>query len=280
MEDGRKKRLSHSEQEWKEKKASLKKEYDDLIAVNKKNGIITPQKVTDTYNARLAENDNAKAKRDADINKEALDEKVGEIRADGGKAEAAVVDVRNYEQVCAARDLAVEKFGSLDVVVNCAGGAEVRMCNAYHYGEFKDIPIDVYDWGIDVNLKGQLYLDHAAMIQMAEQKSGVIINIGSITGEEGCDTNVAYSSAKSGAMNGLTKSLALYGARYNVRVCCVSPGPVMTRPGMAAMKTLIGSAAEPKEIVDLIMYLASDKAAFITGINVLADGGRNIMRNK
>ena len=77
----------------------------------------------------------------ADINKEALDEKVGEIRADGGKAEAAVVDVRNYEQVCAARDLAVEKFGSLDVVVNCAGGAEVRMCNAYHYGEFKDIPM-------------------------------------------------------------------------------------------------------------------------------------------
>lgn len=216
----------------------------------------------------------------ADINKEALDEKVGEIRADGGKAEAAVVDVRNYEQVCAARDLAVEKFGSLDVVVNCAGGAEVRMCNAYHYGEFKDIPIDVYDWGIDVNLKGQLYLDHAAMKQMAEQKSGVIINIGSITGEEGCDTNVAYSSAKSGAMNGLTKSLALYGARYNVRVCCVSPGPVMTRPGMAAMKTLIGRAAEPKEIVDLIMYLASDKAVFITGINVLADGGRNIMRNK
>ena len=71
MEDGRKKRLSQSEQEWKEKKASLKKEYDDLIADNKKNGIITPQKVTDTYNARLAENDNAKAKRDADINKEA-----------------------------------------------------------------------------------------------------------------------------------------------------------------------------------------------------------------
>lgn len=71
MEDGRKKRLSQSEQEWKERKVSLKKEYDDLIADNKKNGIITPQKVTDTYNARLAENDNAKAKRDADIYKEA-----------------------------------------------------------------------------------------------------------------------------------------------------------------------------------------------------------------
>ena len=115
---------------------------------------------------------------------------------------------------------------------------------------------------------------------MAKQNSGVIINIGSITGEEGCASNVAYSTAKSGVMNGLTKSLALYGAKYNVRVCCVSPGPVLTRPGLAGMNTLLGRAADPQEIVDLIMYLASDKAAFITGINVLADGGRNIMRGK
>lgn len=215
-----------------------------------------------------------------DINKEALEKKVKEITDNGGKAAAAVTDVRDYKQVCAARDLAVEKFGSADVMINCAGGAEMRMLNAYHYGEFKDVPIDVFDWGIDVNLKGQFYFDHAVLQQMAKQKSGVIINIGSITGEEGCDCNVAYSTSKSGVMNGLTKSLALYGAKYNVRVCCVSPGPVLTRPGMAGMKTLMGRAAEPQEIVDLIMYLASDKAAFITGVNVLADGGRNIMRNK
>lgn len=138
----------------------------------------------------------------------------------------------------------------------------------------------MFDWGIDVNLKGQFYFDHAVLKQMAEQKSGVMVNIGSITGEEGCNASVAYSTSKSGVMNGLTKSLALYGAKYNVRVVCVSPGPVLTRPGMANMKTLLGRAAEPQEIVDLILYLASDKAAFITGINILADGGRNIMFNK
>ena len=59
-----------------------------------------------------------------------------------------------------------------------------------------------------------------------------------------------------------------------------SPGPVLTRAAMANMKTLCGRAAEPQEMVDLMMYLASDKASFINGIYVLADGGRNIMRNK
>ena len=215
-----------------------------------------------------------------DIDKEALDEKVNEIKAAGGKAIGIAADVRDYEQVCNARDAAVREFSSIDIMINCAGGAEMRMLNAYHYGEFKDVPIDVFDWGIDVNLKGQFYFDHAVLKQMAEQNGGVIINIGSITGEEGCASNIAYSAAKSGVMNGLTKSLALYAAKYKVRVCCVSPGPVLTRPGMAGMNTLIGRAADPQEIVDLIMYLASDKAAFITGVNILADGGRNIMRGK
>ena len=155
----------------------------------------------------------------------------------------------------------------------------MRMLNVYGT-EFPVTPIEVYDWGIDVNLKGQFYFDHAVLKQMREQRSGVIINIGSITGEEGCDSNIAYSASKSAAMNGLTKSVALYGGKYGIRCVCVSPGPVLTRPGMAAMKTLIGRAAEPNEIVDMILYLASDKAAFVTGTNILMDGGRNVLRNK
>ena len=81
-------------------------------------------------------------------------------------------------------------------------------------------------------------------------------------------------------MNGMTKSVALAGAKYNVRCVCVAPGPVLTRPGMAGMKTLMGRAAEPQEIVDFIMYVASDKGAFMTGTSYLIDGGRDIMRNK
>lgn len=209
-----------------------------------------------------------------DVNQEVLNQKVAEINAKNkGKAIGVICDVRDYEQVCNARDKAVEAFGSIDVMCNFAGGAETRMLRAS--GEFPDVPIEVYDWGIDVNLKGQFYFDHAVMKQMREQKSGLIINIGSITGAEGCATNVAYSTSKSGAMGGLTKSLAQYGAKYGVRCVCVSPGPVLTRAAMANMPTLMGRAAEPQEIIDLVLFLASDKGRFINGENILIDGGRN-----
>ncbi|HJA92493.1 MAG TPA: SDR family oxidoreductase [Candidatus Eisenbergiella merdipullorum] len=214
-----------------------------------------------------------------DINPETLEKAVSslnEIRS--GSAVGVVCDVRDYAQVCNARDCAVEAFGSIDLLVTMAGGAETRIKNAH--GEFPDIPIDVYDWGLDVNLKGQFYFDHAVAKQMREQKSGVIINIGSITGEEGSPDAVAYSASKSAAMNGLVKSVAQFGMPHGIRCCCVAPGPVLTRPGMANMKTLMGRAAQPQEIVDLILYLASDKGAFITGTTFLIDGGRNIMFNK
>lgn len=213
-----------------------------------------------------------------DIDQEALDRCVAEIAAYPANAAGAAVDVRDYQKVCTARDEAVARFGSIDILINCAGVAETRVCGVS--GEFQDISIDVYDFGIDVNLKGALYFDHAVLKQMAKQQSGVIIHLGSITGEEGCTVNVAYSASKSALMNGMTKSVALAGAKYNVRCVCVAPGPVLTRPGMANMKTLMGRAAEPQEIADLILYLASDRAAFATGSSYLIDGGRNIMRNK
>lgn len=213
-----------------------------------------------------------------DVNEKALNEKVGEINSkNGGKAIGVICDVRDYNQVCNARDKAVEAFGSIDIMCNFAGGTAVRMLNVDPSLEFPDIPIEVYDWGLDVNLKGQFYFDHAVMKQMREQKSGLIVNIGSITGMEGDGRGVDYPTAKSGAMFGLTKSLAQYGSKYGVRCVCVSPGPVLTRPGMAFMKTLLGRAAEPKEIIDLVLFLASDKGQFIDGENIMIDGGRNAM---
>lgn len=213
-----------------------------------------------------------------DVNKEALDAKLQELNAPE-KAIGCECDVREYGQIKAACRTAKETFGSLDVTLAAAGGAETRIFSKG--AEFPDNPIEIYEWSLDVNLRGQLYLAHAALPFMREQRSGVIINVGSITGEEGGGGHaVGYAAAKSGAMNGLTKSLGTYGAAYGVRCVCVSPGPVLTRPGMANMKTAIGRAAEPDEIIDLMLYLASDKAAFITGVNYLIDGGRNVMFNK
>lgn len=212
-----------------------------------------------------------------DVNKEALDEKVAQINEKGvGKAIGAICDVRDYSQVCNARDTAVEKFGSIDVMANFAGGTARRMLKVGWELDFTDVPIDVFDWGLDVNLKGPFYFAHAVLKQMKKQKSGLIINIGSITGAEGDGSGMDYPVAKAGLMYGLTKSIAQYGAKHgNIRCVCVSPGPVLTRPEMAGMGTLLKRAAEPQEIIDLILFIASEKGQFINGENIMIDGGRN-----
>lgn len=158
-----------------------------------------------------------------------LQSKVDALTAKGYHAIGIPTDVRNYAQVADAFQKAKEAFSTIDIVINSAGGSEIRICGVERGTPFQDVPIEVFDWGLDVNLKGPFYMGHAAMKYMAEQKSGVIINIGSITGAEASCGDVAYATAKSGVMNGLTKSLALVGAPYGVRCCCVSPGPVLTR---------------------------------------------------
>jgi 3-oxoacyl-[acyl-carrier protein] reductase len=216
-----------------------------------------------------------------DINTEKLNNYVDEINATGiGKAIGIYYDVRNYKKVTYVCEKAYQHFGGIDLLVNFAGGTAVRMqkVDFQRYPEFPDIPIEVYDWGIDVNLKGPFYFAHAASTYMREQKSGLIINIGSITGVEGDGRGVDYATSKSGIMLGLTKSLAQFGAKYGIRCVCISPGPVLTRPEMANMKTLLKRAADPQEIIDLILFVASEKGQFINGENIMIDGGRNAMQ--
>lgn len=214
-----------------------------------------------------------------DVNKEELDKYVEEIKADGGKAVGIICDVRKYEEVAEACKTAYDTFGSIDILINLAGGSATRVFQAKGK-DFPDVPIEVYEWGIDVNFKGPFYFSHAVSKYMRDQKSGVIVNIGSITGEEGSNKSADYAASKTGVMYGLTKSLAIFGAQYGIRAVCVSPGPVLTRPAMAKMKTMMGRAAEPKEIVDIIVFLASDKASFVTGVNLLADGGRLLAEDR
>ena len=218
-----------------------------------------------------------------DVNEASLLQKVAEINKKGcGKAIGQVCDVRDYAQVCAARDKAVSEFGRIDILANFAGGTAVRMCSVDRekYPEFPDVPIDVYDWGIDVNLKGPFYSAHAVLSQMREQKSGLVLNIGSISGAEGDGYGMDYPTAKAGLMYGLTKSIAQFGSKYGIRCVCISPGPVLTRAAMAQMPTLLGRAAEPQEIIDLCLFIASEKGQFINGENIMIDGGRNAMGRK
>lgn len=218
-----------------------------------------------------------------DVNGEALAEKVKAINAaQRGRAIGVSCDVRDYAQVCAARDAAINAFGRIDVMANFAGGTAVRMrgVNRKEHPEFPDVPIEVFDWGIDVNLKGPFYFAHAVLGCMREQRSGLILNVGSITGAEGDGYGMDYPTSKAGLMYGLTKSIAQFGAPYGIRCVCVSPGPVLTRASMAKMQTPLGRAAEPQEIVDLCLFVASDKGSFINGENIMIDGGRNAMTRK
>ena len=213
-----------------------------------------------------------------DVNESVLTQKVADINKKGnGKAVGILCDVRDYGQVCNVRDRAVEIFGRIDIMANFAGGTARRVLNVGWEDEFPDVPIDVFDWGLDVNLKGPFYFAHSVLKQMREQRSGLIINIGSISGAEGDGQGMDYPTAKAGLMYGLTKSIAQSGAKYGIRCVCVSPGPVLTRAAMANMKTMLGRAAEPQEIIDLILFIASEKGQVINGENIMIDGGRNAM---
>ncbi len=200
-----------------------------------------------------------------DICEEALPQKAAEIGAD-----YRVTDVRRYEEIAAAVAYAKETYGGVDMVIRYAGGAASRVCRDGH--AFPDMAMDAIDWGIDVNFRAPMYLARAVFPLMREAHSGVIVNIGSIDGVTG--SSHADSSAEKAGLIGLTRSLAYLGGPYNVRCVCVSPGPVLTRPNMATMKTRLGRAAEVKEVVDLVLYLCSEQGAFITGANYLIDGGR------
>jgi len=222
-----------------------------------------------------------------DVNEEVLNEKVAEINANNkGKATGVVCDVRDYAQICSARDKAVETFGSIDVMANFAGGTAVRMRNVDRevYPEFPDVPIDVYDWGIDVNLKGPFYFAHAVLKQMREQKSGLIINIGSIVGLTPLRIQCAFTAAKAGVFN-LSKAMALELAPLNIRVNAIAPGSIMfegtrklfyadAQKAEAILSHIpMHRAGDPGEIAAMTCFLASEEASYMTGSVVTIDGG-------
>ena len=206
-----------------------------------------------------------------DISAAPLEQAAEEIRSDGGCVETCVTDVRRYADAESAAAFAVERFGRIDLLIPFAGGNEARCCGT-RGKPFYEQPVEAIDWGIDVNLRGVVYFVRACMPHMIRSKKGVICLIGSVMGVEADGIGAMYGAAKCGLFN-FVKSLAVAGGPHGVRAVCVSPGPVMTRPGMSTMLTALGRAAEPDELVDVVLYMCSDSAGFITGVNIVADGG-------
>lgn len=208
-----------------------------------------------------------------DINEERLNAAANEIN----NAVPCVCDLRDFDQIAAVTARVMHEQGHIDILVSFAGGFPPRMCGTAGV-DFMHEPLEVIDWGIQVNFRAPMLFARSVLAHMCDNRRGVIINIGSIDGETG--GGVDYAAEKSGLTYGLTKALARVGAPYGVRCCGVTPGPVLTRASMANMQTALGRAAEPIEIVKLVLYLCSDDAAFITGTNHIIDGGRMLLANR
>ncbi len=192
---------------------------------------------------------------------------------DLGPIVACPGDVRNFDDALAAAAKA-DELGGCDILVTCAGGNEARCCASRV--PFYEQPREVLDWGLDVNLKGPVYFARACMPAMVRKGAGVICCLGSVTAFEGDGVGAMYGTAKSGLVS-FVKSLALAGGPHGVRAVCVTPGPVLTRAAMSGMPTVLGRAAEPHELVDVILFLCSANASFVTGTNHVVDGGRLLM---
>ena len=205
-----------------------------------------------------------------DVNAETLRAAAAAI---GDAAVPCAGDVREFAHAEAAAK-AAEALGGCDILVTCAGGNEARCCKSNV--PFYEQPVEVIDWGLDVNLKGAVYFARACMPQMVAKKGGVICCLGSVTGFEGDGVGTMYGTAKSGLFN-FVKGLAIAGGPHNVRALCVTPGPVLTRAAMSGMPTVLGRAGETRELVDVILFMCSDNASFVTGTNHVVDGGRLCM---
>jgi NAD(P)-dependent dehydrogenase (short-subunit alcohol dehydrogenase family) len=200
-----------------------------------------------------------------------------ELRGLGAEAEFIVADVRHEKDMSNLVDRAVARFGRLDVAINNAG-TEGKP------GPLTDVSAETYSAMFDTNVLGVLLsLKHELRVMQA-QGSGSIVNISSTMGERGAANFSLYTASKH-AVEGITKSAALEGAAYGVRVNAVAPGPTET----AMLDRLTGSAekkaaffaavplkrgASPAEIADAIAFVASGKAAYITGQIIRVNGGK------
>ena len=200
------------------------------------------------------------------------------IRRAGGRAEAVECDVTRWEQVQAAVDRAVSGLGGLDIVVNCAGIMKGHLLEETPETEWRQM--------LDVNLTGAFLVTKAALKALRERGGGAIVHIASRMAIRVKEGHGAYAAAKAGILQ-LTQMAALEGAPHKIRVNCVCPGIVdspMTRTayGQEAFDGWnkicpLGRSATPDDIARAMLFLASEEAAFITGVNLAVDGGRTIL---
>jgi NAD(P)-dependent dehydrogenase (short-subunit alcohol dehydrogenase family) len=193
----------------------------------------------------------------------------------GGEAEALGADLRSPAAARALVAAVESRFGRLDVLVNNAGDPGRR-------AGFLEVDEALWQDTLDLNLSGPFWLTQAA-IPLLERTRGVVLFVStSLTQRAGSGHTTHYTAAK-GGLNALTVSLAAELAPRRIRVNCLCPGVVHTelqqristpeRLARSAARTLVGRVASPEEIAAVLVFLASDAAAYINGQVIVADGG-------
>ena len=203
---------------------------------------------------------------------------VGRIEEKGGVASVVVADVSDDGQMSDAIDSVCSQYGGLDILFNNAGifpdgdGSPV------------DTPLDIWQWVIDVNLKGVFLGCKYGIPAMLENGGGSIINTASFVAVMGAATSqIAYTASKGGVL-AMTREIAVEYARQGIRANALCPGPVRTPlleefladPEVKARRLVhipMGRLAEPEEIAQAVLFLASEASAYVTGTTFLVDGG-------
>lgn len=218
----------------------------------------------------------------ADRHGDAAEQTAGELRSVGHSAMAVKVDVSDADAVRATFEAVVEEYGRVDVLVNNAAvgfseNSRLTMANVV------DTPLDHWNAILAINLTGPALCAKAVLPLMAEQGSGVIINIASINGLVGLTGADAYTATKGGLI-ALTRSIAAEWSARGIRVNCICPGGVDTpmiaqilenpeaKDALSAQSPM-GRLATPEEIAAVSVFLASPLASYVNGVVLPVDGG-------
>lgn len=216
-----------------------------------------------------------------DRNEEGLKRVYSEI---GKNAVYCVLDVTKYSQITKLVDMTIEHFGKIDILINNAGICKMMPID--------DMPLELVDSILDINLKGTIYGCKAVAKHMIEQKSGKIINMSSIAGKLCGENSSIYSTSKAGVM-AFTTSLARELAPYNINVNSILPGIIRTSMWEGLLDDFTNKdesiregtfdsftnsipmkrPQEPIDIANMVLYLCSDDARNVTAQNIAVDGG-------
>jgi len=219
-----------------------------------------------------------------------VDTCVQDLTDEGFDAISLIADVLNEEQLNAAKTKVMEKWGQLDILVNCAGG-NMKGATIMPDQNFFDLSIDDFGKVTDLNLKGTVLPTMIFGKVMADQKKGCIVNISSMAAQSAITRVMGYSASKA-AVDNFTKWMAVELAQKHggaIRINAIAPGFFIADQNRSLLlndddtltdrgKTIINETpmkrfGEPEELVSTLLYLCSDKSSFITGIIIPVDGG-------